>query len=152
LFHIVNVPTIIWIDERGRICRPHDAQFGTDTFRALTGKSSGVYLDLIRAWVRDGSGALADDEVRAHQLVPTAESQHARAERALAWYLHESGREDAALPHFERAAQLAPQDWTIRRGSLPIRGLDPFGENFFALARDGVPVYPMEDVTPTREA
>ena len=79
LFHIVNVPTMIWIDERGRVCRPHDAQFGTDTFRALTGKSSGVYLDMIRAWVKDGRGALSDDEVRSHQPVPTAESQLARA-------------------------------------------------------------------------
>ncbi len=152
LFHIVNVPTLIWIDERGRICRPHDAQFGTDTFRALTGKSSEVYLDMIRAWVEDGSGALSVEEVLSHQPVPTAESQLARAERALAWHLHQDGREEAAARHFARAGELAPHDWTIRRGSLPIRGEDPFGENFFALARDGVPVYAMEAVTPTRES
>jgi len=40
LYHIVNVPTMIWIDEKGRVCRPHDAQFGTDTFTAVTGKRS----------------------------------------------------------------------------------------------------------------
>jgi hypothetical protein len=151
LYHIVNVPTLIWIDERGRICRPHDAQFGTDTFRALTGKSSEIYLDMIRAWVRDGSGVLPDDEVRSHQPVPTQESQLGRAERALAWFLHQDGREEAAERHFARAGELAPGDWTIRRGSLPIRGQDPFGENFFALASEGVPVYAMDAITPTRE-
>ena len=32
LFNIINVPTMIWIDEQGRIVRPNDVQFGTDTF------------------------------------------------------------------------------------------------------------------------
>lgn len=152
LFHIVNVPTIIWIDERGRICRPNDAQFGTDTFTAFHGKRSAPYLEMIRAWVRDGSGALSPDEVRALQVPPSEESQRARAERALAWHLHGTGRTDAARRHFERAAELAPLDWTITRGSMPILGQNPFGPEFFALVEKGVPSYPTEAVTPTREA
>jgi hypothetical protein len=37
LFNMVNVPTVVWIDERGRIARPNDVAFGTDTFRHITG-------------------------------------------------------------------------------------------------------------------
>jgi hypothetical protein len=152
LYHVVNVPTIVWIDERGHIVRPNDNQFGTDTFTAFHGKASGPYLDLIRAWVNEGKGALSEDEVRRNQLLPSAETQLARAERALAWRLHQRGREEAAKRHFERAGALAPQDWTIRRGSMPIVGQNPFGPEFFALAKEGAPTYPMDEVTPTRVA
>jgi hypothetical protein len=151
LFHIYNVPTMIWIDERGRICRPHDAQFGTDTFTQFHGKHAEPYLQMIRDWVRDGSGVLSDDDVRTHQPVPTQESQLARAERALAWHLHQADRGEAAERHFTRAGELAPTDWTIRRGSLPILDLDPFGQPFFDLFQTGAPVYAMEAITPTRD-
>jgi peroxiredoxin len=36
LYNIVNVPTALWIDERGRIVRPNDVVFGTDTFKHIT--------------------------------------------------------------------------------------------------------------------
>lgn len=150
LYHIVNVPTMIWIDEQGRICRPHDAQFGTDTFTSFHGKSSAIYLDMIRAWVRTGEGVLSEDEVRSLRVPPDAGSQLARAERALAWWLHGHGHSEAAERHFERAAELAPMDWTIRRGSMPIRGQNPFGPEFFALAEEGLPEFPMDAVTPTK--
>jgi len=151
LYHIVNVPTLIWIDEAGRICRPHDAQFGTDTFTQFHGKSSAPYLDLLRSWVRDGAGVLPADEVRKLRIEPSEQSQLARTERALAWHLSQHGRTEAAEAHFARAGELAPQDWTIRRGSMPIRGMNPFGPEFFALVEDGAPVYPMDEVTPTRQ-
>jgi hypothetical protein len=152
LFHIVNVPTMIWIDERGVIVRPQDNQFGTDTFTQFHGKSSGIYLEQVRKWVREGKGALVADEVRKHQQTPTPEWQLARAERALAWHLHKAGRSEAAERHFVRAGELAPKDWTIRRGSMPIRGLNPFGPDFFELAKQGGAEFPMDEVSKTRVA
>jgi len=143
LFNVINVPTMIWIDERGRIVRPNDVQFGTDTFVALTGRPSAPFLAAVRAWVLGGEGALAPDDVRAHQLLPTREQQEARAEFTLAWYLNRAGRREPAERHFRRAGELAPRDWTIRRGSLPIRGIDPMGsEEFLALWQEGAPRYP----------
>ncbi len=150
LFHIVNVPTLIWIDEDGHICRPQDSQYGTDTFTQFHNKRSGPYLEMIRAWVRKGEGAMAPEAVRGQQPPLSEEAQLARAERALAWWLHQSGREESAARHFERAGDLAPLDWTIRRGSMPIQGRNPFGPEFFELAGGGVPTYPMEAMTPTK--
>jgi hypothetical protein len=151
LYHIVNVPTIIWIDEEGRICRPHDQQFGTDTFTQFHHKRSAPYLEMIRRWVRNGEGVIVAGEAKQLMLPPSDESQAARAERTLAWALHGMGETEAAERHFVRAGELAPLDWTIRRGSMPIRGQDAFGPDFFALAGEGAPVYPTEAVTPTRE-
>jgi hypothetical protein len=143
---------MIWIDERGVIVRPQDNQFGTDTFTQFHGKSSGIYLEQVRKWVHEGKGALAADEVRKHQQTPTPEWQLARAERALAWHLHKMGRSEAAERHFVRAGELAPKDWTIRRGSMPIRGLNPFGPDFFELAKQGGAEFPMDEVSKTRVA
>lgn len=149
LYHILNVPTILWIDEAGVICRPHDSQYATDTFTAFHKKLSGPYLQMIRDWVHTGAGAMSPDEIRANQPKPSPESQMARVERAVAWHLLNTGRAAAAEPHFERAAELAPKDWTIQRGSMPLRGGNAFGPEFFALAEKGKFNYGMEDLTPT---
>ncbi len=106
---------------------------------------------MIRAWVRKGEGVIDESETRDLMLPPTDESQAARAERTLAWALHGMGETEAAERHFVRAGELAPLDWTIRRGSMPIRGMNPFGPEFFELAAEGSAVYPMDEVTPTRD-
>jgi hypothetical protein len=75
--------------------------------------------------VRTGAGAMRPDEIRDQQMLPNADEQLARAEFGLGWYLHQQGRVDAATRHFARAGELSPDDFTIRRGSMPILGIDP---------------------------
>jgi hypothetical protein len=130
LYNIVNVPTVLWIDERGRIVRPNDVVFGTDTFKHITGLDSGRPLAALRAWVAGETAGFAPKEARALQALTTAADQQARAEFGLADWLARHGRPEAAERHFVRAGELAPHDFTIRRGSMPIRGLDPMGPKF----------------------
>jgi len=134
LYRIVNVPTGVWIDEKGRIARPNDVVFGTDTFIQYHGISSAPQLEAVRRWVKTNEIPLGEAEVRKLQPLPTAEEQLARAEFTLAWHLHKAGRSGAAERHFVRAGELAPHDFTIRRGSMPIRGIDPMGPQFFEMA------------------
>jgi hypothetical protein len=150
LYNVVNVPTILWIDERGRIVRPNDVAFGTDTFRQLTGLDASIHLEALRAWVRGEKPALAADDVRAQQTLPTAADQQARAEFGLGQWLFARGRVEAATRHFERAGELAPHDFTIRRGTMPMRGIDPMGPEFRAMlgewTQHGRPYYrPLAD-------
>src|SRR5688572_16259041 len=130
LYNIVNVPTILWIDEKGRIVRPHDVAFGTDTYKHITGLTAEVHLNALRAWVRGEGGGLPRPETQGSLPLPSASDQQARAEFGLAQWLFQQSRTDAAERHFVRAGELAPHDFTIRRGSMPMRGIDPMGPQF----------------------
>ncbi len=130
LYGIYNVPTVIWVDEDDRIARPPVIAPGDDMFRDFTNIDSSVHHDQLRAWVHTGALPPASD--REHVMLPTDDEQLARLERRVGAFLARAGNGEAAELHFARAAELAPMDWTIRRGTLPLRGDDPFGEKFFA--------------------
>jgi len=130
LYNIVNVPPTPWIDEGGRIVRPNDVAFGTDTFKHITGLEAAKHLSALRAWVRGAPAAIPEARVRALQSLPTDGDQQARAEFGLGEWLFREGRTAAAARHFERAGELAPHDFTIRRGTMPMRGIDPMGPKF----------------------
>jgi AhpC/TSA family len=138
LYNVVNVPTILWIDERGRIVRPNDVAFGADTFRHITGLDSTIHMNALRAWIRDGHGAFAPTDARAQQALPTAADQQARAEFGLGQWLWARGRQEAATRHFEKGGALAPHDFTIRRGTMPMRNIDPMGPQFRAMIGEWV--------------
>jgi AhpC/TSA family len=130
-YGIVNVPTTVWIDEDGRIVRPPAIAPADDKFKDFTQIDSGAHHEALRQWVLDGRPPMSKGEVRARLERPSPELQAARAERRLAMHLLRAGREDLAGGHLARALELAPTDFTIHRGSMPVRGLDPFGQEFF---------------------
>jgi hypothetical protein len=76
--------------------------------------------------------------VRAALRLPTEADQQARAEFGLGRWLWEQGRAEAAARHFVRGGELAPHQFTIRRGSMPLRGLDPMGPEFRAMREEWV--------------
>jgi hypothetical protein len=131
LYGIVNVPTTVWIDEHDRIVRPAAITPADDRFKDFTNIDSSLHHEALRQWVNGTEAPLDDQAVRDRQVLPTPELQAARAERRLAMHLLRDGRDAAAERHLARAMELAPDDWTINRGSMPVRGLDPFGDAFF---------------------
>ncbi len=129
-YGITNVPSVVWVDEDDRIVKPPTIAPGDDQFRDYTKIDSEEHHDLLRAWVRDGTlPASADHE----QLVRTDDGQRALAERRVAAYLQRNGRTDDAKAHLATAQELAPWDWTVRRGGIALTGGDPFlGDEFIA--------------------
>ncbi len=136
LYNMVNVPTILWIDEDGKIVRPNDVAYGDNTWQEVTGLDADVHKANLRNWVSSGEVPFPLERIQALQSLPTPEHQEARAEFALAQYLWTEGKMEAANKHFERAGELAPHDFTIRRGSMPMRDLDPMGEKFFEMIQE----------------
>ncbi|MCU1399131.1 MAG: Redoxin domain protein [Acidimicrobiales bacterium] len=130
-YGIVNVPATVWIDENGRIVRPADTAMADDRFRAFAHVDSSVHHAQLRAWVNDG--VLDLDEATVAELMerPSPELQQARLHRRIAVELHDRGDVEAAREHLASAVELAPNDWVIRRGSMPMNDIDPFGEKFF---------------------
>lgn len=130
---MVNVPTILWIDEEGQIVRPNDVAYGDNTWQSVTGLDSEKHASALRAWVRGEAPPVDQEKIRSLQHLPTPEDQLARAEFTLGQWLYDRGKTDAATRHFERGSELAPHDFTIRRGTMPMRGIDPAGPEFFKM-------------------
>ncbi|MER5322201.1 TlpA disulfide reductase family protein [Streptosporangium roseum] len=146
LYNVINVPTVVWIDEEGRIARPQDTMTATDTFRSMNGLSSERATAALRRWVIDGDAGTALRELRA----PTGDERLARLHGRLAAWLFRDDRRAAGERHLARAAELAPHDLAIRRGLMPLNGVDPFGEAYFELRQEledsGVAIYrPLPD-------
>ncbi|ROO89601.1 peroxiredoxin [Actinocorallia herbida] len=150
LYDVLNVPTVVWIDEEGRVARPQDTQFATDLFREMSGIDSSAVLSALSRWVTEGDSGLSREEAARATRHATPARQRARTEAALGLWLHRNGREAEAEEHFAEATELAPEDVTIWRGSMPLRGIDPMGDAYFArrdaMVEAGIPVYrPLAD-------
>ena len=148
LYGFVNVPAAIWVDENNKIVRPADGTPGSDLFRSFSHVDSEVHHNLLRSWVHNNVLDLNDSQVRDFQLPPTQELQDARLHRRIAIALRERGGvgdEIGSRKHLARAEELAPFDWTIRRGNMPLVGVDPFGDELFKFvdgwSRAGRPGY-----------
>jgi peroxiredoxin len=127
-YGITNVPSVVWIDENDRIVKPPTIAPGDDQFREFTKIDSEQHHDLLRAWVREGTLPESSD---AAPPVRTDAEQQALAERRVAAHLQRRGLAEAALAHLARAQELAPWDWTVRRGGIAMTGGDPFlGDEF----------------------
>ena len=130
LFAISNVPTVVWIDEDGRIVRPNAEAFGTDLFTEFTGAVSGPHLDLVRRWVRHGE--VPEQEPGAWEAVGdlSPEEVLARLHFRIATEAHRRGDPDTTRRHVLAAGALAPDDLTVWRAGMPLIGEDPFGQDF----------------------
>jgi tetratricopeptide (TPR) repeat protein len=121
-FHFLNVPTGVWIDERGRVVRPAEPAWTTDRTDVFGGKALVIegaqYVDAIRDWVAKGERseyALADEEF-ARRVKPRSPAEmEAEASFKLAVWFQQSGDAERAAAYFERAQQLNPDDWNYHR-------------------------------------
>lgn len=129
-FGITNVPSVVWVDEHDRVVKAPTIAPGDDQFREFTRIDSEQHHELLRRWARTGE---LPDGAGDPPPARTDDQQQALAERRVAAWLQRHGRTDDARAHLARAQELAPWDWTVRRGGIAMTGGDPFlGEEFTA--------------------
>ena len=113
---------------------PNWSAYGSDLFNEFTGvDSAGSTIGSVAGSARAMQGCrrlrrsawLAISPARKKPPVSTSAS-HLRCA---------IGAIKRAATNFDRAAELAPEDWTIRRAMMPLRGQDPFGENHGVVRR-----------------
>ena len=133
LYAISNVPTVVLINEDDTIAMPNWSAYGSDLFKEFTGVEADRQHDRIRRWVRDGDAGMTAAEAIAAVGDLSPEEEAARLHFRLATALRDRGDQVGAERNFDQAVDLAPHDWTIRRAAMPLRGEDPFGENFMTM-------------------
>jgi hypothetical protein len=133
LYNMVNVPTVLWIDEQGRIVRPNDVAFTTERGGRFANVSTDDQMALLRRWVHGDLEVKSAAEIRSQLSLPSDDDQLARAHFGLGNWLWREGEHEAAARHFARGGELAPHDFMIRRGTMRMVGQDPFGQDFRAM-------------------
>ena len=136
LYNMVNVPTVVWINEAGRITRPNDVASTTVRGGRYANVSTDEQMALLRSWVQGQLPPPSDNEIRQRVASLSDESRIARAHFGLGWWLHQEGRQDAAQYQFQIGGELAPDDFMIRRGTMRLRDSDPFGPEFVQMVSD----------------
>lgn len=127
-YAITNVPSVVWIDEDDKIVKAPTIAPGDDQFKEFTQVDSALHHDALRRWAT--SGELPESATMA-ATTRTEDEQRALAHRRIAAWLQRNGRTDAAKAQLALATELAPWDWTVRRGGIALTGGDPFlGEEF----------------------
>ena len=138
LLGVVNVPSGVWIDERGMIVRPAEPAFPwrpREPSEELLAQLPPIaaeqlreaqkikidperYLDALREWVEHGDNsryALSPDEVVARSAGRDIDRSRAAASFELAQHLQRSGRSEDAARWFKEAHRLQPENWTYKR-------------------------------------
>jgi tetratricopeptide (TPR) repeat protein len=133
LYNMVNVPTGVWIDERGKIVRPNEVAFVDDRFKRFSGLDAEPYLTALQDWVAKGSQSayvMSEEKLREKLAVGNADFAMAAAEFGLGEYLYKAGRLPEAIAHFKEAQRLNPKDWNYKRQAYALSGEKDYGTTF----------------------
>lgn len=118
LYQMVNVPMGVWIDEKGRVVRPPEVAYSKEMRVLGTTIGDARYAKALRDWVNQGasSDAIMPASHLTKRLAPaSADRRLADAEFRMAVFLHERGEKKAARGHWQRAQELAPDNWNYHR-------------------------------------
>jgi len=160
VFGLTNVPFGLWIDENGVIVRPPEVAFAPrdqaatgdarqqraqipadlpperrrvieTMMRAV--RDTDRYAAAVRDWVSNGASShfvLTPVEVISRSRPRPPEAAMAAAEYELGQHLHRARHKLDAVPHFEEAHRLDPQNWSYPRNAFAIVDREEMGNPY----------------------
>jgi hypothetical protein len=122
------------LPKMGRAPKAPVAPEGADPRNAIgTGQDRTTYHEAIRDWMANGAASayvLSPEEVIARsQPRPISKSEGA-AHFELANHLWRNGQRELAIPHFNEANRLQPDNWTYKRQAWSLVGSDRAGGEY----------------------
>jgi hypothetical protein len=121
-YQLVNVPSGVWIDEKGRVVRPPETAAPKNQELKIGGKvirtQGEDYVAALRDWVNQGEQSeyvLSDADYAGRVKERTAAEKEAEASFKLAVALFEGKQEELARKWWQRAQSLNPESWNYHR-------------------------------------
>lgn len=133
LYNMVNVPTGVWINEKGRIVRPNEVAFVDDRFKKFTALDAEPYLNALKDWIEKGDKSayvMDEDHLREKLTAQDPALAQAAAEFGLGEQLYKSGHQQEAIPHFKEAQRLNPKSWNYKRQAYALSSEKDYGTTF----------------------
>jgi hypothetical protein len=152
LYGMVNVPTGVWIDERGKMVRPNEVAFIDNRYKSMHGIDAQPYLTGLLDWLDKGGNsvyAMSADKLREHLNQFTPQNLLADANFKMGQYLVSAGHAREAIAYFKTAQSLRPDDWNYKRNAWLFANPDKdYGTNFGkeVKALNGKPYYPAPEL------
>jgi tetratricopeptide (TPR) repeat protein len=118
LYQMVNVPTGVWVDEKGDVVRPPEVAYSKQQ-RAL-GQAIGDdrYAAGLRDWVEKGPQSvyvLPSEKLQSRLAIRSAPEWLADAHFKLGAYFSDSGNRELARRNWQESQRLNPDSWNYHR-------------------------------------
>jgi peroxiredoxin len=118
LYQMVNVPTGVWVDEKGKIVRPAEVAYSKQqrVLNQLIGDDR--YATGLADWVEKGPQSvyiLPPERLQQRLAVRGARERLADAYFKLGAYFSDQGNRDLATRHWQESQRLSPDNWNYHR-------------------------------------
>jgi len=155
-FQFVNVPTGVWIDEKGSVVRPAEPAWNQNRTYTYPDKSivteGDVYVGALRDWVANGERSpffLSDADFARRVKPRSAAEMEGEASFKLAVWFQQAGKNALASKYFERAEQLNPDDWNYHRQEWSFTPSEAGKKWLDKFEKQPEPYYPKLDMKPS---
>ncbi len=145
LYNMINVPTGVWIDEKGRIVRPPEVAYSKEQQVLGTTIGNDLYIAGLRDWVATGVESkfvMSPEKLKEQLRTPELKLRLADVHFKLATHFHDQHDADNSALHWKVAQELNPDSWNYHRQEW---SFDPktAGRKWFAKFRalQGKPYY-----------